>query len=937
MSTKPRTPPKTTRPRLPNAANAENTVKRYEDLHGRTGKKKLDALSLLSSFSSFLGRAALRDAEMLDLLTDKDFVGAAKTHADHLAASLALLEGCSQPEKTLAALRKHKYREFARIVLRDITGRAPFTEVMRELSDLASSVVEAVYRLYCTELGLDAGTGFVVMGMGKLGGRDLNLSSDIDIVYYYDDGPDPEAIFKLAEMMTKGMSAVTEEGFLYRVDIALRPGGGKSPIAVSKEGALEHYFYWGDTWERAALIKARPVAGDLELGEGFCAEIESFVYRKDLDYASIEDLKHMKVKLNKLQKPGDVKLGRGGIREIEFFVQALQLVNAGAIPELRSRYTLEALGKLGELGIVSPEVRAELEESYIFLRRVEHNIQLVDERQTHLLPRDACALEVLARMVGFEGAREFTEEYERCTSGVSRIYGELFYEPSGEVERVGEEFWELADFLTVGNVTEAEALGSLSALGFQHPERALELFGALLDPRRGGLTQKGRSLTKRVIPALLHKAISSPAPDAVLMNLERFISSVGLRTNIFAMLAENPDIIELLAKLFSTSGFLSNFLVRHPEYLDVITLSSARREFGTKAEMVEALGEMLSETDDYEEKLDIMRRFKHVETLKLCLRDLNGEIEAGYTGEYISMIADALLETGLSVAAGELGMKRGMLSKILVLGLGKLGGGEMSYNSDLDLVFIYEGGQHEKYSKLCQRLISVLSIPTGEGFAFKIDTRLRPSGRSGALVTSFESFKDYQEHSAQLWERQALIRTRAVAGSAALGKKVMETIRHEVYDKPLPVDFHAEIDRVRGRMERELARESPKKLNLKTGRGGLVDIEFIVQMLQLRHGGEHPALRTPNTLEALDVMRAEGLMEGSTYTDLRRGLLFLRKVENKLRLHHDRSTNELRHKDFENLAGEMGLDVGDEGLLAIYKRTTERIREIYEGFFQTYS
>jgi len=918
---------------LPDPHNAENVCKRFTETHGRISKKKRDILSLLSSYSNFLGRSIIKDPAILDYLLKSDYTGEQKSQDVFLGETVSINEHSTSDDELMSALRRFKYRELSRIVYRDIMGMGNFPQVMEELSDLASSILEAAYLFYARELEIKNSGRFVIMGMGKLGGRELNLSSDIDLVYFFKDAPDPDPLFKLAEKITKTLSAITEDGFLYRVDIALRPGGGKSPIAVSLEGALEHYFYWGETWERAALIKSRPVAGDRLLGEEFCREIEPFVYKKYLDFMSIEDLKDMKTKLDGLHKKADVKLGRGGIREIEFFVQALQLVNAHAVEALKEPGMLKTMRALLVNKIIDTDTYKSLYTSYLFLRRVEHNIQLVDEVQTHSLPRSRAGVGKLARMMGFGSAGEFEDAFSDHTGVVSRIYDGLFYEPASKIEEGVKDFWELADFLTEGNVDEDEALGKLRSLGFKHPEGALDLISVLLDPRRGGLTQKGRSYAKKVISAFLGKAISSSDPDNVLGNLERFASAVGWRTNIYAVLQENPEILELLSRLFSTSGYLSNFLIRHPEYLDILTIKGARIEYSSKQEMVDSLRVMLGEQSDYALKLDILRRFKNIETLKLCLKDLNKEVDHVIVGKYLSMAADAFLEVGLRVAGEAMGMSGKNISRMLVLGLGKLGGEELSYNSDLDIIFIYQGADHEQFSKLGQRLITVLSVPTIEGFAYKVDTRLRPSGRAGALVSSFDSFKAYQERSAMLWERQALIKARPSAGSVEFGSKVMDTVQRCVYERPLEEDCHVEIDRVRKRMEKELAKETDNKLNLKTGKGGIVDIEFVVQMLQLKYGREHPDVRNTNTLGALEALRSDGLIAQRDYDVLKDGLFFMRRMENLLRLLHDRSTSDLYRGDFHNLAIEMGISEGGEGLRDIYTLKTEEIRSVYDRYF----
>ncbi|HEX3034071.1 MAG TPA: bifunctional [glutamate--ammonia ligase]-adenylyl-L-tyrosine phosphorylase/[glutamate--ammonia-ligase] adenylyltransferase [Thermodesulfobacteriota bacterium] len=921
---------------FPDPENAENLVKRFKEQHKKISSTKKDLLYLLSSHSNFIGRAIIKDPKILDLLLASEFIEKNKLLKNFLEEPLEIARRSQSTEEFMSELRRYKYRELSRIIYRDIEGRADFPETMEELSDLASGVLEAAFRFFRKEVEQGANRGrFVVIGMGKFGGRELNLSSDIDLIYLYQGTERQDVFFKLAERITKSLSAATEDGFLYRVDLGLRPGGAKGDIAISLEGALEHYFYWGDTWERAALIKARPVAGDLSLGEEFIKEIEPFVYKKYLDYASIEDLKDMKTKLDRLHKKRDVKLGKGGIREIEFFVQALQLVNGGAVAEIRERSTLQALEKLSQKKLAKEDVCQELRLSYLFLRKVEHGIQLVDELQTHSLPHDPVSLDKFAKRVGFKDKEEFEEAYNQKTSYVSKIYEALFYEPSKRVEEVGKEFWELADFLTEGYIAENEARENLKELGFRYPDIAVEIIGALLDPTRSRLTQRGRSLMRKVIPAFLSKVIISPDPDAALRNLERFVSGVSWRTSIYAMLAESPEMLELLSRLFSTSGYLSSFLIKHPEYLDVLTLKDSRKEFGSKEEMLEELYGVLSEEKEYEDKLDAIRRFRHVETLKLCLRDLNREVDPMYVGSYLSMLAETVLEAGLSLAGDVLRLKtreKGKLSEIAIIGMGKLGGMEMSYNSDLDIIFIYKGNDHEFFSRLGQRVISILSIPTSEGYAYKIDTQLRPSGRAGALVSSLESFRKYHEESAKLWERQALIRARPCAGNEELGKEVMKTVEYFVYKKPVPEGFHREIHRLRTRMEKELAKESNQKLNLKVGRGGIVDIEFLVQMLQLRFGGYYENVRKQNTLRALEELRSCGLVDEKVFSVLADGLRFLKKLENLLRLLHGRSISELYESDFHKLAFELGMKENGDKLREIYVSKTGEIRRIYDEY-----
>jgi len=388
---------------------------------------------------------------------------------------------------------------------------------------------------------------------------------------------------------------------------------------------------------------------------------------------------------------------------------------------------------------------------------------------------------------------------------------------------------------------------------------------------------------------------------------------------------------------FSTSGVLSNFLIRHPEYLDVLTQRYSLSNYSDKNEMADVVRGLIENEDDYEGKLNALRHFKHVETLKLCLRDLNRELDSVFVAHYLSMIAGSILTVALELAIRETRLKyrkKSGLNKICILAMGKFGSSEMSYNSDLDIIFIYEGNDHESYSRVGQRLISILSVPTIEGACYEVDLDLRPSGRSGTLVTSYESFKKYHEESAQLWERQALIRAVPSAGDKKLSEKVLKTVTDYVYNKPLDDNFYLEINRLRNRMEKELAKESVSKVNIKTGKGGLVDIEFIVQMLQLRYGKKYRSIRHGNTLEAINALGDKGLVGPKEASCLIEGYKFLKRMENLLRLLKDKSISDVKDSDFDRLAIESRTYKKGKELKNRYKDITHQIRDIYRKYFK---
>lgn len=922
----------------PDEENARLTVERFREINGRLPAEKEKILRAISSHSRFLGNSIIRNPRTLNVLANEKALGRKKTLSSHRLPLASIVKNSQDSEQLSERLKEYKYTQLSRIIYREILGLCSFRQTMEEISDLAVAVVRAVLDFYRSRIEGGDEFEFVVLGMGKLGGRLLNLSSDIDLVYLYRSEQHTQQIFTLSSSVTRMISSVSPGGFLYRVDLGLRPGGSGSPVAVSIDAALDHYYHWAETWERAVLLKATPVAGDLKLGREFLAELEPVIYRKLLDYESIEDLKEMKVRLEGVRKENDVKLGKGGIRDIEFFVQATQLMSGGAVKRLRGLMnTIDGLAAMAATGFITKQVREEMERCYLFLRKVEHSIQLWDELQTHSIPTEDSSLVRLSRRMGFERTADFNAAYEEITSLVVKNYGNLFFDPEAELEEKGREFWEVADFMAEGNVNREEAISTLGNLGFSAPDDAIEIISSLMNPQRAGLTERGRMLSKKVIPAFLSSIIRLSDPDLALMNLERFISGLGSKMSVYSLLSENPEIISLLSRLFSRGGMLSNFLIRHPEYLDSIILKDVTQFYDSKDPMAQALEEAVSEEEFFEDKLNALRSFKHIESLKLCFKELSEDLEPIYVGKYLSMVADVVMDSSLELAKGSLkcsSRQRRLLDNMVVLGLGKLGGREMSYTSDLDIIFIYEGDDHELFSKYAQRFISNLSVYTSESFCYKVDVELRPSGNSGTLVSSLEAFEEYHNSSAHIWEKQALVKARAVAGNRALGEKVMKVIENFVYAKKLAPDFEKEIHRLRGRVEKELANETESKLNLKTGKGGMVDVEFLVQMLQLAHGSANPELRTANTMEAIGGLYRAGLIKSGEALTLSEGYLFLRKMGNLLSLFNDRTKNEITRDDFDRMAPEFGGSGGEGGFLrSEYARVTGDIRGVYNKYF----
>ncbi len=868
-------------------------------------------------------------------------------------------------------LRRHRRRELVRIGGRDLLGLAGVEDTVREISALAEGVIEvavaSVRDRLAAEWGEGTVPGFVVLGMGKLGGEELNYSSDVDLIYVYErDGELAggrtlgEFFSRLAEEVTRALGELTGDGLVFRVDLRLRPGGREGPVAVSLPAALSYYETWGETWERAAWLKARPVGGDRALGERLVAELVPFVYRRYLDFGTIEDLKAMKRRVDaSLRGPEaarrDVKLGRGGIREVEFFVQAQQLVHAGKDARLRTRGTLATLAALVAAGYVEPGLAATLAAAYRFLRDVEHKLQIVEERRTQLVPGDPEALLALARRLGFRGAAavaEFEAALARHGAAVHEAFAALFH--GAEAERQRGAAPELA--LLIDELDQPEsALWRLGQLGFRDLESAYHELRLLRDgPPHAPASARRREALARLAPALLTEIARSAAPERALRHLATFVSTIGARTSYLHLLLENPGVMRLLVRLFATSEFLSAFFLRHPELLDSLVRADLLRLERSREDMAAELAARLAAASDLEARLDTLRRFRHEEFLRIGVHDIEGMLEAPAVGRQLTGLAEACLAAALAIARGEVLARSGVPDAppsegLAVVALGKLGGGELGYASDLDLIFVYDPGDpawwsgrpvpHEFFTRIAQRAISALATPTREGIAYRIDTRLRPSGNQGPLVSSRDGFSAYHRSDAQLWERQALVKARVVAGPPALGRDLETIVAGFVYGRGLDPAEVAEIARMRARIERERGVLDDRAVNIKTGRGGLVDVEFVVQMLQLRHGHDHPAIRARDAAGALAALAAAGLLPPADARALGEGLAFLRALEGRLRLESDQPL-EVASVDpvaLLSLARRLGYG-GTEAeavaaLRADHARHVEAIRAVYDRHF----
>ncbi len=933
----------------------------------------LDGLVILCGSSRMLASLLARAPHLLRRTVRSRWLARPRDEAD-LRRFLARAVRRLAPDDVAGLnrlLRQVRTRQVLRIALRDLR-RVRVREVTEELSTLATACLHVAIQFHDRRLrarhgppaglaGREPGAGFCALAMGKLGARELNFSSDIDLIYVYDrdgqtEGERPQDHFayyaKLAELVTESLARPTEDGFVFRVDLNLRPDGQNGPIVNSVHAAELYYQSFGRSWERAALVKARPAAGDDAVGVELLRHLEPFVWRRSLDISVLEEIHAMKARIDAragAEGKDDLKLGKGGIREAEFFVTALQLLHGGRAggDALRERAVLPALDRLLFAGVVPARDRDELSDAYLFLRRAEHRVMMVDGAQTHRLPPPGERLG-LARSMGYVSEADFEAALHGHRERTARIFGSLLG-AAQELPPLDPELTLLAD----PDVERGRRAELALRRGFLDPDRAI----AAIDLMARRHTPFSRLGDPAQAAGILADALGTPDPDQALWHLGDFAAALRSPEPYFAIMRENRRVTRLLLSLFGTSDFLSKRFVRTPELFDVLLSRDQIVVDKTRAEMQAELAERLRPPSGdlhpdevLELRLGAVRRYKDQEVLRIAVHDIAGMCDLPVVSRQLTHLAEVCVEACLDLAEAE-ARARGSLpdARLCVIGMGKLGGRELGYHSDLDLIFVYPGEAtgHERYARLAQRFMSFLQMPLREGRLYQIDTRLRPSGNQGALVIGLEGFVRYHTGQApavgpasavrsQLWERQALLRARHVAGDAALFDEVARrAIVPAAYDAQGDrAAIAQEIRRMRERMEAELSHEAERGRNPKTGHGGLVDAEFAAQFLQLVHGHEHPEVRSGSTPEALLLLRDAGLLAEPLYQALSGGYGFLRRVDLRLRIVHDYTVDHLPRPgpELDQLARRLGYG-GPEAaarFLAEYDRVTSAVRRAFE-------
>ncbi len=876
--------------------------------------------------------------------------------------ALAMLGDLSDEAGVRKNLRRFASREKLRIAAREVLPLAgsDVDTTSRELSDLADVCVELalahVLGWAAARWGVPTAAGgkrcpFVVIGMGKLGGRELNAGSDIDLLLFYEtdegqvvkDGvPTEQSLHehfaRVAQRMTAALDDATEDGIVWRVDLRLRPEGTRGPLVNALAAAERYYETWGRTWERAALVRARPIAGDLPFGKRLLAALGPFVWRRNVNPQIADEMMSLVVRARAEMDHDpdrDLKLGPGGIRETEFFVQSLQLIWGGREKELRSTNTLDALRRLQARGFVTDKESREVGDAYLVLRRLEHRVQFATGLQTHQMP-DAPLVDRVARSLGWAGGAELEREIDKTRKRVARRFASLLG-PARDAPPAApdmDRFWAALDARDEPQVR-ALLPGGTGLVASPDLARHVLALARRPDFPLGASSRDAHA----DLPKILLEGIGDAAdPEQAARLLSTFFARLPTPSVYVRALSEDHHAARRLCTVLGASAFVGEALVSRPELFDQLLFGRGAPDPASARRAVDEEVQQLPPDHDVDDVVGALRRAKGRVTMEVGLADLAGEIGTRAATMALSALADATVEHAVRFAMKERGLAE---TGLVVVAMGKLGGREIGYGSDLDVFFVYEGTPDDdleaRYVRTAQRVIRLLSTPHGDGPGYELDTRLRPSGNHGLLVASRDAFARYHETTAEDWERQALLKARVCGGDPVLGAAVMKVATEAAYERGAPPP--EKIHHLRMRMERELAGErhvvGRARYDLKLGRGGLVDVEFATQWLQMKYGKD-TRVRTPDTEAALDALEACGYLEAGLASALREGYRTLRRMEQRLRVLHGTSSHFIEEgaPGLALFARRMGMRDGPRGsatsmLLARYAQITRDVRGGY--------
>ena len=831
--------------------------------------------------SPFLARLMRRYPEVMLALQDsapEDYLDTLYTRLDDEMAA------ASDKDAAMALLRHARNRAALTIAVADLADAWDVETVTRYLTRLADVAVRCgldfLLRAAVAEARLTAFSrdGLVVLALGKHGGEELNYSSDIDFVIYYTpdalplaEGQDPRKFhIKLVQDLTALLQNPTADGFVFRVDLRLRPDPGATPVTISVDAALGYYESMGQNWERAVYIKARPIAGDLKAGQKFIDDLQPYIWRRYFDFAAIEDVHSMKRQMHAVRGHAEIvaqghnlKLGRGGIREIEFFVQTQQLIAGGRDPDLRGHRTVEMLAMLAAKDWISHETADKLTASYYYLRRMEHRLQMRLDEQTQTLPKDDAAFAGFACFAGYDSAAAFSADFIGHLTGVTAEYGQLF-------EQAESLSGEAGNLVFTGGEDDPETLETLSNMGFRRPA---DISGIIRGWHAGRMaatrSARAREILTRLQPVILNKLAEARAPDDGFIRFDQFLSALPAGVQIFSLFQSNPHVLNLLIDIINSAPRLAALLSGNAGLVDALVPGHVPQELPVAF-------------DGFEAAMDGLRRYVHEAQFRVGTKTLADPTMAISYGDAYSRLAETAIGTIYDAAMADIERQYGRLPEgdMVVLGLGKLGSGEMTLQSDLDLILICDCPDFSAlsdgdkpldadrwFARAARRLTSGLSAPSAEGELYEVDTRLRPSGNAGPLVTKFTSFVDYQLNQAWNWEHMALTRGRVLAGGDKLRQKVEAAIG-DILSAPRDMAKLAQdAEDMRQRLRTHQPQAGP--FDIRRGDGGLVDVEFIAQSLQLAHGAQHDGLLVPQPLpQILSALKSADCLERDAHDGL---------------------------------------------------------------------
>jgi len=941
--------------------------------------QSLRTLLKIFSTSQILSDQIVTDPESFELVRITDGQPVARQYlVDEICAEVALLR---DERAILKALRVFKRRETLRIAYGDLICDQAVETVTRQISFLADALVEAALqaaqRLVANRFGnpqLGASRNgrrntpsIVIFALGKLGGNELNYSSDIDLMFLCDgeghtDGEKSittrEYFERVGQRLVKLLSEPTDLGTPYRVDMRLRPEGRHGPLVVTLEGALHYYDIMGRTWERQAFVKARVIAGDMELGESFLRRLEPWIYQRYLSRADITGIRALKRRIEKLATTAgavdaNVKTGHGGIRDIEFVIQFLQLLNGGDLPALRTGNTIEAIGALENVGCLTLQERTILSENYRFLRKLEHRLQIMFGMQTHSLPTQKSEAAKLALRLGFvdedqqSALTQFRSQFEEITTLNRKILDHLLHDafPNDEV------IAPVVDLVLDPEPTADDIDESLSGYGFHDPKSAYDNLMALSRERVRFLsTRRCRHFLAAIAPQLLEAISKTPDPDSTLVNLAQVSDSLGGKEVLWELFSANPATLNLYVRLCAGSPYLSNVLISNPGMIDELMDSLMLNRLPSRGVLEQMLGELCRSAEDI---MPILHSFKNLMHLRVGVldilkrRDLTLRLKTLADVAEVCLFQIALREyRQLITRFGEPRMPDGRPCDLIILGLGKIGGAEPNYHSDLDIIFLYEGegqtvvdsrmrsgsstsNQHF-FGQLGQRIIKAVNELGPYGRLYELDPRLRPTGKNGPMAVSLADFLKYhQSGQGELWERQALTKARPIFGSAEARLRTMDVVSQAITCRPWQASDATEIRQMRRRME-----ETASPNNIKRGPGGTVDIEFAVQMLQMKHLTKHPEILSTNTVDAIERLEEKGILSSDHAAHFREAYEFLRMVEARLRLMNTSARHDLPENRIEVAKLAYLLDYDDSAtLLKECRQMTRETRRRFDEIF----